>query len=90
VVRGRVGHVVMQTLAFKPVVVRARVGQRIVWRNDDSTRHNVTYVSGPRFHSSRPLLAPGATFSLRLAHPGTMRYVCTLHPWMTGTILVSR
>jgi len=82
-------QIFMKTLDFTPAAVHANVGQRVVWANDDSSPHNVTYVSGPRFTSSR-LMRPGATFSIGLTAPGTIHYFCTIHPWMKATIAVSR
>jgi len=82
-------HVFMKVLEFTPATIKARVGQTVTWANEDTSSHNVTYVSGPRFTSSRRMLNPGATFSITLSQPGTIRYVCTLHPWMRGTIVVS-
>lgn len=82
-------HIVMRSLYFTPTTVDAKVGQRVVWTNEDSSPHNVTYVSGPRFRSSRPVMRPGAKFSLRLRQSGTIHYFCTLHPWMKATIVVS-
>jgi plastocyanin len=81
--------VTMKSLAFYPTLIHAQVGQRIAWRNDDSAPHNVTYVSGPRFVSSRPSMKPGTTFSLELTKSGTIHYYCSIHPWMTATIVVS-
>ncbi len=82
-------HVVMQSLAFNPATIAARVGQYVTWTQEDSSPHNVTYVSGPRFESSQNLIRQGSTFSLRLTEPGTIRYYCTIHPWMKATIVVS-
>lgn len=82
-------QIVMVSLDFSPTVVHAKVGQRVTWTNKDSSPHNVTYVSGPRFRSSRPRLNPGAKFSLRLSESGTIHYYCTIHPWMKATIVVS-
>ena len=47
---GAAARVVMKSLDFTPTVVDAKVGQRVMWTNDDSAPHNVTYVSGPRFN----------------------------------------
>jgi plastocyanin len=82
-------HVVMQSLDFSPLAVTAKVGQEVVWTNNDAAPHNVTYISGPSFNSSRTLTR-GKQFSIRLDQPGTIHYVCTLHPWMKATIVVSR
>jgi plastocyanin len=86
---GRTVKIVMRSLAFNPPAVRAKVGQTVIWTNEDSAPHNVTYVSGPRFRSSRPKLRPGSRFSLTLHQPGTIHYYCSIHPWMTATITVS-
>ncbi len=82
-------HVVMKILEFSPTAVRAKVGQRVTWTNEDSSPHNVTYLSGPRFTSSRRMMSPGTRFSLTLTQPGTIHYFCSIHPWMTATIAVS-
>jgi plastocyanin len=82
-------RIVMQSLFFDPSAVHARVGQRVIWTNEDAVAHNVTYVSGPRFRSSRRRLNRGQKFAITLTQPGTIRYVCTLHPWMKATIVVS-
>jgi plastocyanin len=86
------GHTVtvaMKALAFAPSRVSARVGQRVVWTNYDHVFHNVIYVSGPRFKSSRPRMRAGTNFKLKLTQTGTIRYFCSIHPWMKGTIVVS-
>ena len=79
----------MKILDFNPSAVRARVGQTVVWTNRDSVPHNVVYVSGPRFRSSRPELRTGAKFRVNLRQSGTVRYFCSIHPWMKGSIAVS-
>jgi amicyanin len=86
---GRTVQIVMRSLAFNPSAVHAKVGQTVTWDNDDNAPHNVTYVSGPRFRSSRPVLRPGSTFSLALSQPGTIHYYCSIHPWMKATIVVA-
>jgi len=80
----------MKNIAFAPTVIHARVGQTVTWVNDDMVAHNVTYVSGPRFTSSAPTLNHGAHFQLRLTSAGTVHYYCTIHPFMKGTIVVTR
>jgi amicyanin len=81
-------QVTMRGLAFQPAVIHAKVGQTVVWTNDDTPAHNVTYVSGPKFTSS-PTIKPGQKFQLKLTQAGTIHYFCTIHPFMKGTIVVS-
>ena len=82
-------HVILKSLYFNPPVIHAAVGQQVTWTQEDEAPHNVTYVSGPEFASSGTLVTLGSTFSIRLTEPGTIHYVCTLHPWMKATIVVS-
>ena len=79
----------MKTLAFTPTAAHARVGQRIVWTNDDLVPHNVIHVSGPRFRSSRPRMREGTTYSIVVRQTGTIHYFCSIHPWMKATVDVS-
>ena len=78
----------MRNIAFNPQTIHAHVGQTITWVNHDDAPHNVTYVSGPRFTSSATFRNSGS-FRLALTHAGTIRYMCTIHPGMNGTIVVS-
>jgi plastocyanin len=79
----------MQNLAFVPVSIHAKVGQKIDWTNDDTAPHNVTYVSGPKFSSSGTL-AKGGKFSITVSQAGTIHYFCSIHPFMKATIVVSK
>jgi plastocyanin len=81
--------VTMKNLAFAPSSVNAKVGETVQWVNDDSPPHNVTYVSGPKFASSGTMNT-GDKFSVKLTGPGTIHYVCTIHPFMKATIVVSK
>lgn len=81
-------HVVMKSLAFSPTLVRATVGQKVRWSNIDNAPHNVTYVSGPRFVSSKTF-NPGHSFEITVNTPGTIHYICTIHPWMKATVVVT-
>jgi amicyanin len=79
----------MKNLAFSPATINAKVGQTVTWTNDDTPAHNVTYVSGPKFNSSSTI-NPHGTFSFKLTEAGTIHYVCTIHPFMKGTIVVTK
>ena len=58
--------ITMKVLAFQPSAAHAGVGQTVVWTNEDNLPHNVIYVSGPKFTSSRPRIRNGTTFSIKL------------------------
>ncbi|MCW2985657.1 MAG: hypothetical protein JWR63_3227 [Conexibacter sp.] len=74
----------MQSLRFKPDHVQVPVGQKITWRNDDSVGHDVKADSGASFASDT--FNKDKTFSWTPTKAGTVKYECTLHPGMTGTI----
>jgi plastocyanin len=78
----------MQGLRFHPDRLTVHVGQPVVWTNNDTVDHNVTATSGASFHTRA--FGSGRTFRFAPTRPGTIRYVCTLHPGMAGAITVTR
>ena len=78
----------MKNIQFAPTSVTAKVGQTVKWTNDDSVDHNVTAKSGATFKSSN--FGQGGTYSFKAAKAGTISYVCTIHPGMVGTIIVTK
>ena len=71
---------------YSPTNFTATVGQAVTWINRDTASHTVTSTTG-LFASGNIL--PGGSFSFTFAKAGTFQYVCTIHPWMKGTIVVS-
>jgi plastocyanin len=78
---------------YIPDPVNVSTGATITWTNDDTTLHTVTSgspesgaASGSEFDSS--YLGAGKTFQHTFATAGTFDYYCTLHPFMTGTVVV--
>lgn len=76
----------MQNIAFAPKSTTVKVGQKVTWTNDDQTDHNVTSDSGASFKSKD--FGNGGTFSFTPEKAGTIKYVCTIHPGMDGTLTV--
>ncbi len=77
----------MKNLEFVPGQATGKVGQAVTWRNDEAIRHNVVATSGADFRS--PIFGEGETFRYTPKAAGTIQYVCTLHPGMTGTLQVT-
>jgi len=76
----------IHNFAFGPQVLTVRAGTIVTWVNDDEEPHTVTASD----HSYRsPILNTGARFSHRYDTPGQYAYFCSLHPHMTGRILVT-
>jgi hypothetical protein len=68
---------------FSPAVVTIAPGDSVSWRNGDFAVHD---VRGTGFAS--PPINRFGTFTQRFDTPGTYSYVCSLHPFMTGTVNV--
>jgi plastocyanin len=83
--------VTMKDIAFDPSNVTVAKGGSVTWTNDDSVGHDVTKESGPgpAFKSGDPGgLNGGDTFTQKFDTAGTVKYVCTVHPGMEGTVTV--
>jgi plastocyanin len=81
-------QVTMKDIQFAPQKVTVKVGQTVRWTNEDSVVHDVRATSGASFKSD--LFAKGKTYEYKPAKPGTIAYVCTIHPGMQGTLTVVR
>jgi plastocyanin len=78
----RTVRIVSSDFARDPV--RITVGDRVTWVNADSLPHD---ASGNGW--STPLLLNGQRASVRFNTRGTYRYTCTIHPEMSGRVIVS-
>lgn len=65
-------------------------GDTVSWSNTDSVTHTVTAepegINNSRFDSGK--LDPGSSFSFKFDEPGQFSYTCTLHPYMSGVVVV--
>jgi len=66
------------------------VNNTVVWTNNDVAGHTVTFTSVPSDAkvSNSDLMGPNATFIQTFTVLGTYHYICSLHSWMKGTIVV--
>lgn len=72
--------------AFVPATLSVRAGTTVTWTNRDEEPHTVAASDGS-FHS--PGMGTGATFSQTFAAAGKFDYVCSIHPMMHGTVVVT-
>ena len=70
---------------YAPANRKISPGTWVTWSNDGQDAHTVTAVDGS-FDSGN--LDPSEGFSWYFDQPGTFTYLCALHPWMTGKIVV--
>jgi plastocyanin len=75
----------MDNFTFAPERVTVKAGATVTWTNDDDIPHTV--VSTSKAFRSQALDTHDA-FSFTFTTAGTYAYFCSLHPQMTGTVVV--
>ncbi|MDB5703974.1 MAG: amicyanin [Sphingomonas bacterium] len=76
----------ISNFTFGPQVLKIRAGETVIWVNDDDIPHTV--AAADRSFKSK-VLDTGDRFSFTFTHAGSVSYFCSLHPHMTGTVLVT-
>jgi len=82
---GGAHEVAVANFSFAPALTSVPVGSTITWTNRDDIPHNI--VSTEHTFKS-PVLDTDEQFSHRFDAPGTYEYFCSIHPKMTGRIVV--
>jgi plastocyanin len=75
----------VKNFAFNPQKVTIKVGGTVTWKFDDSAQHTATALD-KSFNS--PPLNNGQTFQHTFTKAGTYNYMCSIHQFMTGTVIV--
>jgi plastocyanin len=75
----------IDNFSFGPAVLTVPAGITVTWTNRDDIPHTV--VSDDKVFKSR-VLDTDETFSTTLEKPGTYPYFCSVHPKMTGKVVV--
>jgi plastocyanin len=70
---------------FSPATITIHVGDTITWTNVGPTEHTATANNGS-FNTG--ILKKGASASHTFTQAGTFAYICTIHPFMHGTVVV--
>jgi|SRR5688500_11858164 plastocyanin len=72
--------------SFVPQFISMPIQSMVSWTNDDSIQHTVTSDEEGLFDSFP--IPPGDTFDNIFDTPGEFGYHCSIHPWMTGRVMV--
>ncbi|MDZ7679510.1 MAG: plastocyanin/azurin family copper-binding protein [Acidimicrobiales bacterium] len=72
---------------FEPATVEIEAGESVTWTNSGGVRHTVTSTSDS-MDFDEPLGSDDSV-TVTFDEPGTYDYECTIHPGMTGTVVVS-
>jgi plastocyanin len=76
----------IKNFAFSPATVTVTAGSTVVWTNQDSIQHDITFDGGSIVSS---VLNHNDTFSHTFPTAGTYHYICSIHPFMHGTVIVT-
>jgi amicyanin len=75
----------IDNFTFDPPRLIVKAGTTVTWHNDDDIPHTVV-ASEKAFRSKT--LDTEDKYAFTFTTPGTYEYFCSLHPHMTGTIVV--
>ncbi len=80
------GSVTIEGFEFITAELTVPVGTEVTWTNVDTAKHSIEDVSGAFEESSA--LGTGDAFSFTYDQPGSQAYICGIHPYMRGTVIV--
>lgn len=72
---------------FDPETLTVPAGTAVTWTNHDEVPHSV--VSTDKRFTASGGLDTGESYSYTFTQPGTYAYYCSLHPFMTGKVVVT-
>jgi plastocyanin len=78
-------RVVIKNFMFSPVALTVKAGSVVSWTNQDNEPHTIASDAGV-FRSGA--LDTNDSFTFKFDKPGTYRFLCSIHPYMVGTITV--
>jgi len=79
-------QVKIDNFSFGPSTLTVPVGSTVTWTNQDDVPHNVVSTEGKTLKS--PVLDTDQKFSCTFTQAGTYPYYCSIHPKMTGKVIV--
>jgi plastocyanin len=80
-------EVKIDNFSFGPVTLTVPVGATVTWTNRDDIPHTVVSTDDPKTFKSK-VLDTDEKFSFTFNKPGTYSYFCSIHPKMTGKVIV--
>jgi plastocyanin len=84
----RQNRIEIKDFAFNPQTITVKSGEKVTWINRDDEPHTIVSV-GKQFKKSTAL-DTDEEFTITAGAPGTYDYFCSVHPKMTGTIVVEK
>ena len=78
-------EVKVDNFSFSPATLTVAAGTTVTWTNRDDIPHNV--VSTDKVFKSK-VMDTDEKFSYTFTKAGSYAYFCSIHPHMTGTVVV--
>jgi len=78
----------IKDFSFNPQTITVKSGEKVIWTNRDEEPH--TIVSVEKQFKKSTALDTDQEFTITAGAPGTYNYFCSVHPKMTGTIVVEK
>ncbi len=78
----------IKDFTFNPQTITVKSGEKVTWINRDEEPH--TIVSVEKQFKKSTALDTDQEFTITAGAPGTYNYFCSVHPKMTGTIVVEK
>jgi plastocyanin len=82
---GKAVTIDVKNFSFNPQKVVVSTGTAVTWKFEDSAQHTVKADNGA--FSSTPL-SNNQTYSFTFNTAGTYSYICSIHQYMTGSVVV--
>lgn len=76
-------NVEIKNYKYIPQNVTVKIGQTVMWTNNDTVLHDVV---GSGIESD--YLQKGEKFTYTFEEKGSYQYICSIHPWMEGEVIV--
>jgi plastocyanin len=79
--------ITIKNFMFSPMTIKVTPGEKVTVRNADSVTHTLSSTKARTFNTGN--IPAGASRSFKApTHPGTYSYICDIHQFMHGTLIV--
>ena len=80
-------EVKIDNFSFTPANLTVTTGTTVTWTNRDDIPHTVVSSDDAKTFKSK-VLDTDEKFSITFSKPGAFPYFCSIHPKMTGKVIV--
>ncbi|HEX3899434.1 MAG TPA: plastocyanin/azurin family copper-binding protein [Mycobacteriales bacterium] len=81
--------VTISDFKFSPATLDVKVGTTVTFVQEGAVAHNATGSGAASFIKSPQTMTKGQTYTVTFSKAGTYPYICSIHPFMHGTVVVS-